>query len=60
MNGPILDNGGRRIGNDRRQSSFQFHFPERRSGTDRRVLADRRSERYKLTADPESRKNIFK
>jgi hypothetical protein len=32
----LPDNGGRRLGVDRRQFSYDFHIPERRSGKDRR------------------------
>lgn len=45
MNGIQLnDNGGRRLGVDRRQYSYYFHIPERRSGKDRRSGLDRRQE----------------
>ena len=36
------DNGGRRSGADRRQFSYSYHMPERRSGADRRSGSDRR------------------
>lgn len=36
------DNGGRRLGIDRRQFSYAEHIPERRSGKDRRNGLDRR------------------
>ena len=38
----LHDNGGRRSGIDRRQFSYDFHIPERRSGKDRRSDKDRR------------------
>ena len=38
----IKDNGGRRLGIDRRQFSYNLHIPERRSGKDRRSGHDRR------------------
>ena len=38
----LHDNGGRRSGIDRRQFSYDFHIPERRSGKDRRSGNDRR------------------
>ncbi len=42
---PILhDNGGRRLGVDRRQFSYNHHIPERRSEIDRRSGLDRRLE----------------
>ncbi len=39
----LLDNGGRRLGFDRRQFSYNGHIPERRSGRDRRNGPERRS-----------------
>ena len=38
----LLDNGGRRLGFDRRVYSYSFHIPERRNGKDRRNGSDRR------------------
>ena len=38
----LSDNGGRRLGVDRRQFSYDFHIPERRSGKERRSELDRR------------------
>ena len=37
------DNGGRRIGIERRHFSYTDHIPERRCGVDRRGRRDRRS-----------------
>lgn len=37
------DNGGRRVGSDRRQFSYNGHIPERRLEEDRRGGTDRRS-----------------
>ena len=37
------DNGGARSGIDRRQFSYNFHIPERRSTRDRRAGKDRRT-----------------
>jgi hypothetical protein len=37
-----MDNGGRRLGIDRRKYSYTIHIPERRSGKDRRSGFDRR------------------
>lgn len=37
-----FDNRGRRLGVDRRQFSYDFHIPERRSGKERRSGLDRR------------------
>ena len=46
------DNGGRRSGGDRRTYSYTMHFPERRSGEERRKSKDRRkTPRYKLPSD---------
>ena len=39
----IIDNGGRRFGDDRRLYSYNGHLPERRSGEDRRSGLDRRT-----------------
>jgi hypothetical protein len=40
---PVLpDNGGKRLGIDRRQFSYDFHIPERRLGKERRGGLDRR------------------
>lgn len=38
----LIDNGGRRLGDDRRLYSYNGHLPERRSGDDRRSGTDRR------------------
>ena len=38
----IRDNGGVRLGLDRRQFSYDKHIPERRSGKNRRNGLDRR------------------
>lgn len=40
----LSDRGGRRLGIDRRRFSYAHHIPERRSGTDRRSIKDRRGE----------------
>ena len=42
VNHILNDNGGRRSGIERRQFSYDFHIPERRSGKDRRSGLDRR------------------
>lgn len=41
---PFVDNGGRRLGIDRRQFSYTAHIPERRKSKDRRRGEDRRSD----------------
>ena len=38
----IRDNGGERLGLDRREFFYDWHIPERRSGKDRRNRLDRR------------------
>ena len=38
----LTDNGGRRLGVDRRQFSYTNHIPDRRRGHDRRTGLDRR------------------
>ena len=38
----MADNGGSRIGIDRRQFNYSIYIPERRSGRDRRKGLDRR------------------
>ena len=38
----LSENGGRRIGIERRQFFYNEHVPERRSGEDRRIGLDRR------------------
>jgi hypothetical protein len=40
----VPDRDGRRLGIDRRQFTYSFHIPERRSGEDRRSGVDRRLE----------------
>jgi len=42
MTNTLSDNGGRRLGIDRRQFSYTSHIPERRSGKERRSGNDRR------------------
>ena len=42
MNTPDFNRCDRRQGSDRRQFSYSFHIPERRSSRDRRSLGDRR------------------
>ncbi len=37
-----IDNGGRRLGIERRQFDYSHYFPDRRIGVDRRVLPERR------------------
>ena len=44
MDSMLPDNGGRRLGIDRRQFSYTIHVPERRSDNERRSGIDRRLE----------------
>ncbi len=39
-----IDNGGRRLGIERRQFDYSFYFPERRDGCDRRLIPERRAD----------------
>lgn len=39
----LIDNGGRRLVNDRRLYSYNDYLPERRTGEDRRSGPDRRT-----------------
>lgn len=39
----VQDNGGRRMGADRRSFSYSLYVPERRTGGDRRKGKDRRN-----------------
>jgi len=41
----LIDNGGRRLGVDRRQFSYTNHIPDRRRGHDRRTCLERRDHR---------------
>ena len=38
----LVDNGGRRLGFERRQFDYSHYFPERRIGLDRRIIPERR------------------
>ena len=38
----LKENGGRRLGYERRRYEYTVYIPERRSGTDRRLVGDRR------------------
>ena len=37
-----IDKGGRRLGLERRQFSYSHYYPERRIGSDRRSIPERR------------------
>jgi hypothetical protein len=41
-----IDNGGRRLGLERRAFSYDIHLPERRSNTIRRSNIDRRNDQF--------------
>jgi hypothetical protein len=57
---PIFDNGGRRLGIERRQFSYLLHIPERRSGVDRRFSKDRRYATGIELENGKERRRIFK
>ncbi|MEJ2168772.1 MAG: hypothetical protein P8X90_24925 [Desulfobacterales bacterium] len=44
----MIDNGGRRLGIERREFTYSDYYPERRTGIDRRIHPERRT-------DPEKR-----
>ena len=54
----IIDNGRRCSGVDRRQFSYDFHIPKRRSGLDRRSGIDRRNAPFYHRGDTERRENV--
>ena len=39
-----IDNGGRRLGIERRQFNYSHYYPERRIGDERRSIPERRAE----------------
>jgi hypothetical protein len=53
----LTDNGGRRLGIDRRQFSYTNHIPNRRQGHDRRTGLDRRSLIDRRNGEIPTRKN---
>ncbi len=40
----MIDNGGRRLGVERRQFDYSHYFPERRVDIDRRIHPERRAD----------------
>lgn len=51
-----IDNGGRRLGIDRREFLYAIHIPERRSSGERRSERDRRSDAsFRFSIDMERR-----
>jgi len=38
----MIDNGGRRLGIERREFAYSHYYPERRTGVDRRLIPERR------------------
>ena len=38
----MIDNGGRRLGIERREFAYSHYYPERRDGADRRIHPERR------------------
>lgn len=55
----IIDNGGRRLGIDRRQLDLPFSGDDRRSGNERRTKEDRRGEWYRLEEEKERRESYY-
>ena len=55
----IADNGGRRIGLDRRRLLIPTYCPERRSGQDRRGGLERRSGKASFLDSPGLRRRII-
>ncbi|MBT8367820.1 MAG: hypothetical protein KJP23_24265 [Deltaproteobacteria bacterium] len=49
-----IDNGGRRLGFERRLFAYSHYYPERRIGIDRRVLPERRAD-----ATPVNERNLI-
>jgi hypothetical protein len=39
----MIDNGGRRLGIERREYAYSHYYPERRVGADRRIHPERRT-----------------
>ena len=39
-----IDNGGRRLGIERRQFNYSYYYPERRIGDERRSTPERRTD----------------
>ena len=60
MTRPIFDNGGRRLGLERRQFSYFTHVPDKRSGVDRRFKPDRRAGTGNELDIEKERRRIFK
>ncbi len=55
-----VDNGGIRSSIEKRQFSYIFHVPERRSGKDRRSGLDRRSEISQMRQNVIERRAVCK
>ena len=53
----LIDNGGRRLGDDRRQFSYTNHIPDRRLDEERRTGLDRRS-RLDLREEKDRRSSL--
>ena len=43
----MIDNGGRRLGIERREYAYSHYYPERRVGADRRIHPERRTDARK-------------
>jgi len=53
----LLDNGGRRLGVDRREFSYTLHIPERRQDENRRTRVDRRN-RFNQRSNPSGKRDM--
>ena len=53
------DLGGRRSGIERRQFTYMFHIPERRSGKDRRSGFDRRAQKSEKLQPALERRRVY-
>ena len=53
----MLDNGGRRLGIEKRHLAYTTHIPEERSSQDRRQMPDRRNGRNRRNV-PDRRESL--
>lgn len=58
--GFLRDNGGIRLGNERRTAPCPLEIPERRSGKDRRCVNDRRKSQKPRTRWAKERRMSFR
>lgn len=59
MDSVTYDHGGRRSGIERRQFTYMFHIPERRSGKDRRSGFDRRTQKTEVLPLELERRQVY-